>query len=207
VEYYLTCHPGAREKHGIRKTRDRCYRINGREVKLDWEYDDPSGGPGFLVVLDGPLRQAFKDYVTGNSFSAEYNQSGIRNTNLHEVATDAKITFQDNTKYNRLEAMKVAKEQAHFREKAAACVNNGQTVPSDLMDNYKEVMEDKLGKSRLEYEQAKKRWSAKAQADGTSMYPKDAPPGMAESQLITEGWKEEHGPALQNCRKQMGLAR
>jgi len=189
VEYYLLHHPGVRESRGIQKKRAGCYEINGRQVKLDWEHDDPEGGDGFLVVVDGPLRQAFKDYVSGRDSGAVYNSNGLKRSNLDMVPKDSRMTFQDhNVVYNRLEAMKVAKEQAVVREKAALCVNSGETVPSDLRQAYEQTMDSKLGKSRLAYEESKKRWSQKAQKEGIKMYPQHAPPGlhpcMNESHVI-----------------------
>merc|ERR1719453_1725927 len=74
--------------------------------------------------------------------------------------------------------MKVAKEQAVVREKAALCVNSGEAVPYDLRQAYEQSMDSKLGKSRLAYEESKKRWSKKVQKEGIKMYPQNAPPGL-----------------------------
>lgn len=198
VEYYLSCHPGVRESHRIQKKRAGCYEISGREITLDWQHDDSNGGDGFLVVVDGPLRQAFKDYVSGRDAGSVYNAKGLKQSNLHQVPEDSRITFQDQgAHYSRLEAMKVAKEQAAFREKAASCVTLGQTVPSDIFDKYKVALDAKLGKSRKNYENAKKRWSKKAQEEGkTKMYPADAPPGMYAadgSEVVQRNYKERYG--------------
>merc|ERR1719436_1622178 len=46
--------------------------------------------------------------------------------------------------YSRLEAMKVAKEQALVREKAANYVKDGREVPQDLMMKYKKTIQQKL---------------------------------------------------------------
>merc|ERR1719201_1015326 len=44
--------------------------------------------------------------------------------------------------------MKVAKEQALFREKAAGYVSEGQIVPADLREKYEKTIDKKLGKRR-----------------------------------------------------------
>merc|ERR1740117_283424 len=50
--------------------------------------------------------------------------------------------------YNRLEAMKVAKEQALVREKAADYIRDGQEVPENLMYKYKKTISHKLNASK-----------------------------------------------------------
>jgi len=59
------------------------------------------------------------------------------------------MTFKDaEDRYARLDAMKVAKEQAHFREKAAEYAKLGQSVPVDLLQKYEKSMSIKLGRNR-----------------------------------------------------------
>lgn len=183
VDYYLRTHPRVGEKRNIRKKRPGIYDIDGREVKLDWEHNDPTGGDGFLVVIDGPMRQAFSDYVSGKQSTAVFDKQGLKNSTLQMVAEDSRMTFEDvGVQYSRLEAMKVAKEQAIFREHAAQCVLSGQSVPKDMLAKYEKVIDTKLGKSRQGYDNAKQQWSKKAREEGIpKMYPAHAPPGVYSS--------------------------
>lgn len=74
VEYHLhQQRPGFRESRRVHKKRPGCYEINGREVMIDWEHNDPNGGEGFLVAIDGNSRQAFKDYLKGVNAAAMQN--------------------------------------------------------------------------------------------------------------------------------------
>ncbi|CAJ1428311.1 unnamed protein product [Effrenium voratum] len=76
--------------------------------------------------------------------NATYDGQDIVQSNLHLIARDRRISFNDTHKvYNRLEAMKVAKEQALVREKAASYVKDGRDVPQDLMARYKKPPDDK----------------------------------------------------------------
>jgi len=166
VEYFLSCHPEVRESRRIKKIMAGCYIINDRQVTLDWEHNDPQGGGGFLVVIDGHLRQAFESYVSGDNASGVYDSEGLKQSKLHMTPKDSRVTFPDEgVNYSRLEAMKVAKEQAHFREKAAHCVNSGHDTPSKCPENFDQVMGSRLGTSRKNYEEAKKRWGKKFQQE------------------------------------------
>ncbi|OLQ00931.1 hypothetical protein AK812_SmicGene16356 [Symbiodinium microadriaticum] len=119
------------------------YDMDGREVQIEWQYATEPGGKGFLVVVDGPLRQPFSDYMKNTEENATYDGQDLNTSNLHMIARDRRISFNDTHKvYNRLEAMKVAKEQALVREKAAGYVKDGRDVPADeLMTKYKKCLE------------------------------------------------------------------
>jgi hypothetical protein len=188
VEYYISQHSRLSASNQIQRKRPGCYEIYGREVKLDWEHDDPNGGDGFLVVIDGPLRQAFGDYVEKRSGNAKYTSKGLHQTNLHMIPKDARMSFPEDPKkkYSRLEAMKVAKEQMIVREKAAGYVNAGNEVPSDIADTYNKAIDAKLGKSRANYEASKRMWSKKAREEGCipSKYPEHLPPGVMNSGVM-----------------------
>jgi len=188
VQYYLSCHPEVRESRRIKKIMAGCYSINGRQVTLEWEHDDPQGGDGFLVVIDGSFRQAFKDYVSGDNSTGVYNSEDLKKSKLHMTPKDSRVTFPDaRVNYSKLEAMKVAKEQAQIREKAAHGVNLGHDVPSNLFENYEQVMDSKLGNSRKNYEEAKKRWSKKGQ-------PGNAPPGHQDGSVVApRNYRERFG--------------
>lgn len=59
------------------------------------------------------------------------------------------MSFGDQHKvYTRLEAMKVAKEQALVRETHADFLKEGKNAPNDLMDKYKKTLSQKLGPYR-----------------------------------------------------------
>lgn len=60
------------------------------------------------------------------------------------------MTFDDVHKnYTRLEAMKVAKEQASIREKAADYTREGRQVPEDLVKKYNKTLRQKLRSGRV----------------------------------------------------------
>lgn len=123
------------------------YVIAGREVKVGFCRQ------AYLVVHDGPLRQPFTDYLENKESTAIYHQQGLKKSTLNNVPKDSRISFGDDANmYSRLDAMKVAKEQALFREKAAGYVSEGQMVPADLRQEYEKKIDVKLGK---------RRWSAK----------------------------------------------
>lgn len=139
VEKYLVAHPEFRDS--VLRKGEGEYIIDGREVKVGFCRQ------GFLVVHDGPLRQPFTDYVEKKEATAVYHQKGLKTSNLSNLAQANRISFGDEgNRYSRLDAMKVAKEQALFREKAANYVNEGQSVPADLRQKYEKALDVKLGK-------------------------------------------------------------
>jgi len=150
VAYFLRKNPEVRGNHSIRRRTVGSYDMDGREVQIEWQYATEPGGKGFLVVVDGPLRQPFSDYMKNTEENATYDGQDLNTSNLHMIARDRRISFNDTHKvYNRLEAMKVAKEQALVREKAAGYVKDGRDVPADeLMTKYKKTIQVKLGLCR-----------------------------------------------------------
>jgi len=148
VRYYLRHHRELAAKHTVRRMSAGVYDLDGREVRIEWQYADEPGGQGFLVVTDGPLRQPFSDYMKETDANVEYEAHHSR-CSLHMIPKDQRISFNDQHKvYSRLEAMKVAKEQALFREKAACFVKEGMEVPEDLIIKYKKSLQVKLGQPR-----------------------------------------------------------
>eukprot|EP00747_Dinoflagellata_sp_TGD_P166374 gnl/TRDRNA2_/TRDRNA2_189075_c0_seq1.p1 gnl/TRDRNA2_/TRDRNA2_189075_c0~~gnl/TRDRNA2_/TRDRNA2_189075_c0_seq1.p1 ORF type:complete len:406 (+),score=54.27 gnl/TRDRNA2_/TRDRNA2_189075_c0_seq1:112-1329(+) len=151
VAYYLRHHPDIAARHRLVRKRPGVYELNGREVMVEWQYAANPGEQGFLVVMDGPLRQPFSDYMQMTEANAEYDSDGVKfRSNLHMIPRDKRMSFGDTHKvYTRLEAMKVAKEQAIVREKAADYVKEGTNVPHDLlMQKYKKTISQKLGPNR-----------------------------------------------------------
>lgn len=142
VKQYLAAHPEFRSH--VQRQGDGDYVIEGREVKVGFCRQ------GFLVVHDGPLRQPFTDYVEKKESTAIYHQEGLKNSTLNTVPKATRISFGDESnRYTRLDAMKVAKEQAIFREKAANCAKEGGYVPADLREKYEKTIATKLGKRRF----------------------------------------------------------
>jgi len=158
VAYFMRKHPEVRKKHNIQRKRAGVYQLDGREVEIEWQYASEPGGQGFLVVVDGPLRQPFKDYMMDTEANAQYEGQDIGKSNLHMISRDRRISFNDTHKvYSRLEAMKVAKEQALVREKAATYVKDGRDVPQhELMQRYKKNIQIKLGQHKPKGQRPKK---------------------------------------------------
>jgi len=149
VAYFLRKNPEVRSRHKIERVRPYTYLLDNREVQIEWQYATEPGGQGFLVVVDGPLRQPFSDYMMDTEENATYELQDSVQSNLHLIDRESRFSFNDNFKvYNRLEAMKVAKEQAVFREKAATYVKDGQDLPRDFLDRYKKTIQVKLGHNR-----------------------------------------------------------
>lgn len=146
VAYFIRKHPQVCEKHSIQKKSVGVYQLDGREVQIEWQYATEPGGQGFLVVVDGPLRQPFSDYMMDTDLNAQYEGQDIGKSNLHMISRQQRLSFNDTHKvYSRLEAMKVAKEQALVREKAATYVKDGRDVPHELFTKYKKNLKIKLG--------------------------------------------------------------
>jgi hypothetical protein len=152
VQYFLQMHPDVAKQHCIVKKEAAVYEVDMHEVKIEWQHSAEVGKPGHLVVVDGPLRQAFADYLAMNENNAFYNTKDIaRTSSLHQVPKDKRMTFDDtHKKYSRLEAMRVAKEQAKIREQAADYIKEGREVPDDLVKKYNKALRNKVrpGKGR-----------------------------------------------------------
>mmetsp|Transcript_56572 Transcript_56572/g.132719 ORF Transcript_56572/g.132719 Transcript_56572/m.132719 type:complete len:350 (-) Transcript_56572:91-1140(-) len=147
VAYYFKHHPEVYNLHRVARVRPGVYELNGREIYIEWEYATEPGAQGHLVVQDGPLRQPFADYMKMTETNAEYDVHSLnQQAALHMIPQERRLTFGDHDKaYTRLEAMKVAKEQANFREQAANYMHTGQQVPQDLMNKYEKKINQKLG--------------------------------------------------------------
>jgi len=149
VQYYLRKHPKVCNRHVLVRLREGVYELDGREVTIEWQYASEPGMQGHLVVVDGPLRQPLADYMQETDINAEYEVYDITPCKLHMIPKEKRVSFNDQGKeYSRLEAMKVAKEQALVREKAAGYVQQGREVPGDLMAKYNKAIQVKLGLPR-----------------------------------------------------------
>jgi len=146
VQWFLRHHPRDADRHDVVRLEQGVYEIDGHQVEMEWQYNAVPGQPGHLVVVDGPLRQPFADYLVMNEANAEYDTQPIEKTSsLHHVPKERRMTFDDtHKKYTRLEAMKVAKEQATLREKAADYTRDGKQVPDELVRKYNKALRQKL---------------------------------------------------------------
>lgn len=144
VAFLLQKHRDLSQRHIVERRSMGCYLIDGTEVVLEWQN-------GALVVVDGPLRQPFVDYLMQSEVNAEYDTNSIAKTSaLHHVPKERRMTFDDTHKqYSRLEAMRVAKEQASIREKAADYVRDGKQVPDELVRKYNKALRSKLRTGRV----------------------------------------------------------
>lgn len=150
VAYYLRHHPETHALHSINRKRAGVYILDRREVQVEWQYAEDPGGHGFLVIVDGPLRQPFADYMEMTENNAEYDSRSCNRSSLYSIPREQRMSFHDQHKvYTRLEAMKVAKEQAAFREKHADYLKEGAEVPDDLMMKYKKTIQQTLREQPL----------------------------------------------------------
>jgi len=139
------------------RIRPGAYYANGREIKVELGPADVvgqlKGEKHRLMVKDGPLRQPLADYLDNKESSAEYSGSVFKAQNaVQAIPQGCRMTFCDaGTGYsNRLEAMKVAKEQANVREKAATAMKQGKPVAPNLVSNYEKKIGSSLkGKANL----------------------------------------------------------
>eukprot|EP00927_Polykrikos_kofoidii_P024797 TRINITY_DN22450_c0_g1_i1.p1 TRINITY_DN22450_c0_g1~~TRINITY_DN22450_c0_g1_i1.p1 ORF type:complete len:747 (-),score=114.10 TRINITY_DN22450_c0_g1_i1:221-2461(-) len=146
VAYYLRHNPDVHTRVQTVRKSPGVYVVNGREIFVEWQSATTPGGQGFLVAVDGPLRQPFAHYMKMSEADAEYDSHGIRTAPLHTIPKEKRLTFGDQGNvYTRLDAMKVAKAQAQYRERAADFVHQGQQVPVDIMQKYEKTLQQKLG--------------------------------------------------------------
>lgn len=142
------------KNRGFTRISAGSYYLHGREITVERQSPDTvgqlMGQKSQLVVRDGPLTQPLADYLANEDSSAEYNGSVFKaKNNLQTIPQDCRMTFHDTgAGYSRLEAMKVAKEQAVAREKAAAMLNKGQLSSGELKTQYEKKIDIKLGKNR-----------------------------------------------------------
>jgi len=156
VAYYLKHHPEVHARHTLSRLRPGVYNFDGREISVEWHYSDEPDQPGFLIAIDGPLRQPFADYMQDNENGVEWDDKRLGKSSLSQIPKGKRLSFGDGNKvYSRLEAMKVAKEQALVREKAADFVKDGAMVPQhELMAKYKKTISQKLGERRQRQSEA-----------------------------------------------------
>lgn len=151
VRYWLRHHPVEARGHQVTRVSRGVYEIDGHQVDVEWQHHPIVGMPGHLVVVDGPMRQPFADYISMSEANCEYDTLAVAKTSaLHHVPKERRMTFDDTEdRYTRLEAMKVAKEQANIREQAADFAREGLGVPDDLVKKYTKNLRTKLGRNKV----------------------------------------------------------
>jgi len=178
VAYFMRHHPEVQQNHTLVRTRPGIYNFDGREIQVEWHYSEEPDQPGYLIVIDGPLRQPFADYMANNEKGICYDDRRLAKSKLEQQAKAQRLSFGDaNKMYTRLEAMKVAKEQAVIREKAAEYAHSGYAVPQqELMEKYKKTISQKLGQRRQRPEPKKEEPPAMRPAEAPVPVPVAAPP-------------------------------
>jgi hypothetical protein len=193
VAYYLKHHPDVQRKNSIVKVRPGVYNVNGRDIAVEWQYADNADQPGYLLAVDGPLRQPFSDYMQNNEYGIQYDEKKLGRSALYDVPKGNRLSFGDDKKmYSRLEAMKVAKEQAIVREKAAAYLQNGMAVPQEeLMQKYNKTISQRLGERRQRQPEAE----VQPEMPQLQAEPPVAPPLPPTAQSPAQGGKNKqtHG--------------
>merc|ERR1719201_1321857 len=69
VVHYLRNHPEFYDKHNIVRSRPGVYNLDGREISVDWHFPDNPMQQGYLIAVDGDIRQPFSDYVQGRNLT------------------------------------------------------------------------------------------------------------------------------------------
>jgi len=181
VQQFVRSHPRLRGSHRVVWKSSGVYLFDGREVTIE-----DMSGQGCLIVTDGPLRQPLSDYVDSKDISATYNTASLRRSNLEALSKESRMTFKDaEERYSRLDAMKVAKEQAHFREKAAEYSNAGQNVPSELLEKYEKALDIKLGRQHMSRKFRSKADQQRTDASAQAVSPRSVF-GAAPADLVLE---------------------
>jgi len=142
VQEFLKHCTEIKQQHTVSRKSKGVYEVDGREVQIDIEPTQQDS----LWVTDGPLKQPFADYLQMSESHAEYNTAFVaKTTALHHVPKEQRMTFGDlHRTYDRLDAMKVAKEQASVREEAADYTKDGLRVPDELVRKYNKALRQKL---------------------------------------------------------------
>jgi len=203
VLYALRKNPEIAKRHKVLQVTESVYLVDGHEVTVEWRHATEPGKRGCLVVVDGPMKQPLIDYLLGTEANKDFDTQNIAcTTSLHHVPKDKRMTFDDTHKqYTRLEAMKVAKEQASIREKAADYTRDGKQVPEDLVRKYNKVLRQKLrhAKSKEDNEERERQQEPIAVAHAQPAHsPAATPmPPMPGSPLASaRGREASQGPAL-----------
>lgn len=154
VAEYFKAKPWVYLETKFTRTRPGVYSMKGREVQVEWT-------EGQLIIIDGVLKQPFAEYfetskeprtTTFVAPTPEFSGSVFKaKNNLQTIPKECRVTFNDaGFDYSRIDAMKVAKEQASLREAAAKMMTQTGQVPvmDRLSSRYEKSMDQKLGSAR-----------------------------------------------------------
>jgi len=121
VAWYLKHHESVHAQHYVVRKMPGVYVIDGREVRVEWQHGRGPGQKECLMVVDGPLRQPFAHYMQGSEDDCDYTREcPVTTSALNSLPPEKRISFPSEGKVSdRLEAMRIAKQQASAREKAA----------------------------------------------------------------------------------------
>lgn len=128
VAWYLKHHESVYAINAVQRKMPGVYVINGREVRVEWQHGRGPGQKECLMVVDGPLRQPFAHYMLGSEEDCDYaRECPVSTSALNTLPPEKRMSFPSEGKVNdRLEAMRIAKQQASAREKAAQQVMDGR---------------------------------------------------------------------------------
>eukprot|EP00392_Amoebophrya_sp_AT5.2_P012069 g12163.t1 len=129
----------------VRQLGDGAYSVSGRRVGLQINERNQ------VEVRDGPMRQVLEDYIGGNLTTAVYANSHLQPGAVSSTSTSTaapyvadadsqrKVSFDDQDQvYNRIEAMRVAKEQAKARLlSATSAVGGGAASERESFERYR----------------------------------------------------------------------
>jgi len=142
VQYLLNamCSAETRIKNDVERIRAGKYVINGRQVALSWD--------GELICHDGPSRQPLRQYLENSGLSSpapDFSSSDNLgpSTALSCIPKNERLSFPQSHPTNRLDAMKMATQQAVLREYAAQETLNTQSKV-DTLQNTVADMQRKL---------------------------------------------------------------
>lgn len=179
LDHHLSyCLKRSTRKHDVSRKRPGVYQIDGREVCLEWRQRIPREASG-LVVVDGPMKQHCQDYLDGVDETAEYEENTMfdNDKRISNLRDEDRLSFGDSKyqSYTRLEAMRVAKEQAKLRESAAEKYMktglNTYRSKEEHMDKYRA-----WHKAQLQLEPPCYQWSEAPEEKTTSTPPWANPP-------------------------------
>ncbi|CAJ1339327.1 unnamed protein product [Effrenium voratum] len=150
VLYIMRKNPDVARSRKVQQVTEGVYLVDGHEVNIEWKHATEPGQRGCPMVVDGPMHQPLIDYLRYSEENKQYDlETVVCTTALHQVPKDKRMTFDDKHKqYSRLDAMKVAKEQACIREQAADYTLDGKQVPNELVRRYNKALRSKVRGSR-----------------------------------------------------------
>jgi len=165
VAEYFKAKPDAYSRTRLTRIRPGVYSMFGKEIVVEWVESSGSvfdkmmasgNKNGMLMVSDGPMSQPFADYMEYLAVKEEarqqYNGSVFKAQNaLQTIPQEDRMTFADTGyNYSRIDAMKVAQEQAKVRETAANMMTNQAGASAEhIMDRMHSLYEKRMSNAKL----------------------------------------------------------